>query len=39
MSGRHGFYEDWKTWRASLRDAIQEGRKYGMTDEEIKTWP
>jgi len=31
------FMKDWKTWRASLHGAIQEGRKYGMTDEEIKT--
>lgn len=32
------FMKDWKTWRASLQDAVKEGRKYGMTDEEIKTW-
>jgi hypothetical protein len=32
------FMKDWKTWRTGLHDAIQEGRKYGMTDEEIKTW-
>jgi hypothetical protein len=32
------FMKDWKTWRASLHDAIQEGKKYGMTDEEIKDW-
>lgn len=32
------FMKDWKTWRASLHDAIREGRKYGMTDEEIKGW-
>ena len=32
------FMKDWKTWRASLHDAIQEGRKYGMTDDEIKGW-
>jgi hypothetical protein len=32
------FMKDWKTWRASLHDAIQEGRKYGMSDEEMKSW-
>lgn len=32
------FMQDWKTWRSSLHDAIQEGRKYGMSDEEMKTW-
>ena len=32
------FMKDWKTWRSSLHDAIQEGRKYGMSDEEMKTW-
>jgi len=30
------FMKDWKTWRESLHDAIAEGRKYGMSDEEIK---
>jgi len=32
------FMKDWTTWRESLHDAIQEGRKYGMTDNEIKEW-
>ena len=32
------FMKDWKTWRASLNEAIKEGRKYGMSDDEMKTW-
>ena len=32
------FMKDWKTWRASLHDAIAEGRKYGLSDDEIKSW-
>jgi len=32
------FMKDWTTWRASLKDAIAQGRKYGLTDDEIKNW-
>jgi hypothetical protein len=32
------FMKDWKTWRSSLHDAIQQGRKFGMSDEQIKSW-
>jgi len=32
------FMKDWKTWRESLNAAIQEGRKYGLTDAEMKAW-
>jgi hypothetical protein len=32
------FMKDWQTWRETLHEAIQEGRKYGMSDEEIKEW-
>ena len=32
------FMKDWKSWRESLHGAIQEGRKYGLTDEEMKAW-
>ena len=32
------FMKDWKTWRESLHEAIKEGRKYGLTDEEMKAW-
>ena len=30
--------KDWKTWRSSLIDAIQLGREFGMSDEDIKAW-
>jgi hypothetical protein len=30
--------KDWKTWRASLKDAIAQGKKYGLSDDEIKSW-
>ena len=32
------FMKDWKTWRESLHDAIEAGRKFGMSDEAIKEW-
>ena len=32
------FMKDWKTWRESLKDAVAEGRKFGMSDDEIKAW-
>jgi len=32
------FMKDWTTWREGLKDAIAEGRKYGLSDQEIKTW-
>ena len=32
------FMKDWRAFRASLQDAVNGGRKYGMTDEEIKAW-
>ena len=28
---------DWVTWKGHLKDAIQKGRKLGMSDETIKT--
>jgi len=28
------FMKDWKTWRSSITDAVQLGRKFGMSDEE-----
>jgi hypothetical protein len=32
------FMKDWKSWREGLHEAIKEGRKYGLTDEEMKAW-
>jgi len=32
------FMKDWKTWRTTLHEGIEAGRKYGLTDKEIKTW-
>jgi len=32
------FMKDWKSWRESLKDAIQAGKKYGMSEDEIKAW-
>jgi hypothetical protein len=30
------FLKDWKTWRASLNEAIGAARKFGVSDETIK---
>jgi sulfur relay (sulfurtransferase) DsrC/TusE family protein len=30
------FLKDWKTWRASLNEAIAAARKFGVSDETIK---
>jgi hypothetical protein len=30
------FMKGWKTWRESLHEAIKEGRKFGLTDEDMK---
>ncbi|MBE0479636.1 MAG: DUF3243 domain-containing protein [Dehalococcoidia bacterium] len=30
------FMKDWDTWRKTLKDSIEEGRKYGMSDDTIK---
>jgi hypothetical protein len=32
------FMLDWRTWRQTLKDAIAQGRKYGLADEEIQKW-
>jgi hypothetical protein len=32
------FMKDWKSWRESLKDAVLTGKKYGMSEDEIKTW-
>ncbi len=29
------FVKDWATWRATLKDAIAQGKKMGMSDETI----
>ena len=30
------FVKDWTSWRNTLHDAIQEARKFGVSDETIK---
>jgi hypothetical protein len=30
------FMKDWKTWRETLNDGIQQARKFGVSDETIK---
>jgi hypothetical protein len=36
-NGDVDFMQVWKSWR-ELAEAIKEGRKYGLTDEETKAW-
>lgn len=31
------FVKDWDTWRGTLKEAIAEARKFGVSDETIKT--
>jgi sulfur relay (sulfurtransferase) DsrC/TusE family protein len=31
------FMKDWGQWRSTLKDAIQEGRKMGLSDEAIQS--
>jgi sulfur relay (sulfurtransferase) DsrC/TusE family protein len=30
------FMKDWKTWRETLNEGIQQARKFGVSDETIK---
>jgi hypothetical protein len=30
------FMKDWKTWRETLSDGIEQARKFGVSDETIK---
>jgi sulfur relay (sulfurtransferase) DsrC/TusE family protein len=30
------FMKDWTQWRATLKEAIEQGRKFGLSDEVIK---
>ncbi len=31
------FVKDWDTWRATLKEAIAEARKFGVSDEKIQS--
>lgn len=31
------FMKDWGQWRSTLKDAIQQGRKLGLSDDTIKS--
>jgi sulfur relay (sulfurtransferase) DsrC/TusE family protein len=30
------FMKDWDTWRSTVKEAISAGKKFGMTDDQIK---
>ncbi len=30
------FMNDWDSWRSMVKDAIESGRQFGLTDEQIK---
>lgn len=29
------FMKDWETWRATVKDAIESGRQFGLSDDQI----